>query len=376
MKKITLALLVAGAALSACTQKKSMENHVEGNIFETYERFLTEPYGYVANKAAGEIKVDGILDEADWQNAPFTEDFADISGEGFPTPRFKTNAKMLWDDNYLYIGAELEEPSIWADLVQRDTIVYYNHDFEVFVDPDGDGQNYFEVETNARETIFDLFIQKPYRALTRAFVTFAWDCPGLKLKTHLNGTMNNPNDEDKGWSVEIAIPREAIAAEFDNYLQAGNYLRVGFSRVEWQTELDETGAIRRKKGEDGKFLPEDNWTWPSTGMIAMHMPERWGYVYLADKAGEKFQMPAYRPVERLLWAMFYEQEKQMEKNGAYLSCPKCFNLPADEVAKLPAGSDIKVEATANHFEITVTAADGSSMSIDQNGYVCKREAKK
>ncbi|MCF0160579.1 MAG: carbohydrate-binding family 9-like protein [Bacteroidaceae bacterium] len=182
---------------SSNTQTTKHEGHVEGNIFETYARFLTEPYGYVAHKAAGEIKVDGVLDEADWQSAPYTEAFADISGEGFPTPRFQTKAKMLWDDHYLYIGAELEEPCIWADLLQRDTIVYYNHDFEVFIDPDGDGQNYFEIETNARETVFDLMIQKPYRARTRAFVTFAWDAPGLKLKTHLNGTMNNPKDEDK-----------------------------------------------------------------------------------------------------------------------------------------------------------------------------------
>ena len=371
-----LALLVIAIALASCNSGTTQEKKVEGNIFETHARFLTEPYGYVANKTTGTITIDGILDEADWQTAPFTENFADISGEGFPTPRFVTNAKILWDDEYLYVGAELEEPCIWADLVQRDTVVYYNHDFEVFIDPDGDAQNYFEIELNARETRFDLRLQKPYRAKTRAFVTFSWDAPGLLLKTHLNGTMNNPYDTDKGWTVEMAIPRKAIAAEFDNYLQAGNYLRIGFSRVEWQTEVDENGDIRRKKGDDGKYLPEDNWTWPSTGMIAMHMPERWGYVYLSDTQGETFQYPSTRPVERLLWAMFYEQENQMNTNGAYLSRLESFNLPAEEVAKLPAGSEIKVEATSQKFEITVTATDGSSISIDENGYLCRREAKK
>ena len=372
-----LAITAIAAALAACDCNTcKQEPKVEGNIFETHARFLTTPYGYVANKATAPINIDGILDEPDWQSAPWTENFADISGEGFPTPRFVTNAKILWDDDYLYVGGQLEEPCIWADLMQRDTVVYYNHDFEIFMDPDGDAQNYFEIEVNARETRFDLFVQKPYRAKTRAFVTFSWDAPGLLFKAHLDGTLNNPNDTDRGWSVEFAIPRTAFAAEFDNYLKAGNYLRIGFSRVEWQTEVDEGGAIRRKKDADGNFLPEDNWTWPSTGMVAMHMPERWGYVYLSDKKDTKFEYPATRATERLLWAMFYEQERQMNENGAYLSRLESFNLPADELAKLPEGSKVSVETTTNKFEIFVTATDGSSISIDENGWLCRREAKK
>ncbi|MCF0165572.1 MAG: carbohydrate-binding family 9-like protein [Bacteroidales bacterium] len=363
MKRTAIVILSAGL-LSACCSGP--------DIFKKHSRFLTEPYGYVAQKAVGEIKLDGVLDEADWCEAPYTEYFADISGEGFPEPRFRTRAKMLWDDNYLYVGAELEEPCIWANLTKRDTVVYYDNDFEVFIDPDGDGQNYFEIELNARENVFDLFVQKPYRARTRAFVTFSWDAPGTIIRTHLDGTLNNPSDVDRGWTVEMAIPREAIAAEFDNYLKAGNWLRVGFSRVEWHTEVLEGGRIERKKGADGKYLPEDNWTWPSTGMIAMHMPERWGYVYLSDKKGEAFRYPESRPVERLLWAMFYEQEESKSVSGAYLKMVGDFNIPKAELDKLSKGSKIIVEATTETFQISVKAADGSSISIDQNGYLCRK----
>nr|AIA90116.1 CAZy families CBM9 protein [uncultured Flavobacterium sp.] len=58
---------------------------------------------------------------------------------------------------------------------------------------------------------------------------------------------------------------------------------MNFSRVEWQYELDANGRYSRKKGENGKYLPEDNWVWTPCGQIAMHMPERWGYMYLSDK---------------------------------------------------------------------------------------------
>ena len=52
---------------------------------------------------------------------------------------------MLWDDEYLYVGAVLQEEDIKARLTQRDTIIYYDNDFEVFIDPDSDGHNYFEI---------------------------------------------------------------------------------------------------------------------------------------------------------------------------------------------------------------------------------------
>lgn len=370
-KNMLIAALFAGCLFCQTANAQS--------ITEKYERFLTDPYGYVAYRTTGDIKIDGVLDEADWAKAQPTEKFADISGEGFPTPKYATTAKIMWDDEYLYIGAEMEEPNVWGVITKHDEVIYNDPDFEVFIDPDNDAQNYFEIEANALGTVFDLFIQKPYRALTRAFVTFSWDTPGLKLDTHIYGTLNNSKDTDKGWTIEMAIPRTAIAAEFDNYLKAGNYLRVGFSRVEWQTETDAQGKTTRKNGPDGKRLPEDNWTWPSTGQIAMHMPERWGYVYLSDKkVGEgsvKFEYPADRPIEKLLWAMFYAQETHKSETGAYYSKLKDFRLTAQEKALLPAGSDIKIEALANKYEITVTKADGSSVSIDENGYVCRREKK-
>lgn len=366
MKKYLAMALMLGAAISANAQ----------SITEKYQRFLTDPYGYVAYRTDGNIKVDGVLDEKDWEKAAWTEDFVDISGEGFPTPRFKTNAKIMWDDKYLYIGAYLNEPNIWGDIKEHDAVVYYNPDFEVFIDPDGDGQNYFEIETNAIGTLFELFVQKPYRAQTRAFVTFSWDTPGLKLDTHHYGTLNDARDTDKAWSVEMAIPREAIAAEFDNYLKAGNYLRLGFSRVEWQTEIAPDGTSSRKKDAEGKYLPEDNWTWPATGQIAMHMPERWGYLYLSDKkvgeGSEQFQMPATRSEEKLLWAMFYEQEQQKSKNGKYLAKVKDFKFTAAEKALIPEGATITIETTANKYEITINKADGTSVSIDENGWLLRR----
>ena len=366
--------IVATAALCLSAATASAQQ----SISERFARFLTEPYGYVAYRAAGEIKIDGIMDEPSWKKAPETELFMDISGEGFPKPCYATSAKMLWDDDYLYVSATLEEPNVWANLTQRDTVIYYDPDFEIFIDPTGDAHNYYELEFNAANVIFDLCLEMPYRAPRRNFVQFQWDCPGLQSAVRVNGTLNNNRDTDKGWDIEVAIPRKAIAQEFDNVLQAGSYLRVGFSRVQWQTELAKSGRTFRKKGDDGKYLPEDNWTWPSTGMIAMHMPERWGYVLLSDiRAGhgsERFVYPAYRPIEKLLWAMFYEQERQMKETGAYLDSVEAFRLTPDELKLLPKDARLKVEAMQSKYLITVESAM-LKMTIDEDGQLLRTEKK-
>lgn len=310
------------------------------SLYEKYERFLTDPRTYVCYRADGKLKIDGKLNESSWQKAEATAPFVDISGEGFPVPKYETTAKMLWDDDYLYIGAVLEEEDIKARLTRRDTIIYYDNDFEVFIDPDSDGHNYFEIETNARGVIFDLMLDKPYRSGGNFMVQ--WDCPGMKMAVHCEGTLNKPKDKDRYWSVEMAIPHQALTMNFNNPLKAGNTWRINFSRVQW---LKPNG-------------PEENWVWSATGKIDMHMPDRWGYLYFSDdkvgtgKAG--FVYPYNQPMYKLLWAMFYAQQEYYGKEHNYLRTKDSFFLTEKELKNLPAGAEITVEATRNTYRIAIS----------------------
>ena len=58
---------------------------------------------------------------------------------------YKTRAKVLWDDKNIYFGAYLDEPHVWAKLKHRDTIIFIDNDFEVFIDPDGDTHAHYEL---------------------------------------------------------------------------------------------------------------------------------------------------------------------------------------------------------------------------------------
>jgi hypothetical protein len=229
------------------------------------------PLRYTCLRAASPLRIDGLLDDAAWRSAPWTPMFVDIEGSVKPRPRFQTRAKMLWDDQFLYVAAELEEPHVWATLTEHDSVIFRDNDFEVFLNPSGDGLNYFEFEINALNTGWDLFLPKPYRARGRA--DNAWEIPGLKTAVAIDGTLNNPADRDRGWTVEIAFPWTAFALRAPvKRPKPDDEWRVNFSRVEWQTVVS-----------DGRYIKvagakEDNWVWSPQGEVDMHIPSKWGYV--------------------------------------------------------------------------------------------------
>ncbi|QRR04183.1 carbohydrate-binding family 9-like protein [Dyadobacter sandarakinus] len=233
--------------------------------------------------------IDGKLSESDWKKVEWTPRFVDIEGDKKPLPLQNTQVKMLWDNDYLYIAAVMEEEHIWAYQDKKDQVVFLENDFEVFIDPDGDTDNYYELEINAINNSFDLFLPKPYRKGGKPDIK--WNIEGLKSAVSIEGTLNNAADTDKQWTLEIAIPFKSLSTGQVAAVmpQDGTSWRINFSRVNWRHETDKDGRyMRSRNAETNKVLPEYNWVWSPQGIINMHYPEYWGYLHFkAEKARRK-----------------------------------------------------------------------------------------
>jgi hypothetical protein len=245
--------------------------------------------------------IDGRLDDPAWSAVPWTEPFTDIEGDRRPRPRHDTRVRVAWDDSTLYLAARLEEPDLWATLTTRDTVLFYDNDFEVFLDPDGDTHRYAELEINALGTVWDLLLERPYRDGGPAVT--AWDIAGLRSAVHLDGTLNDARDRDRGWSVEIAIPLAALGRSRP---VEGEQWRVNFSRVQWDLERQGDGYRKQPR-------PEHNWVWSPQGLVNMHLPELWGVVQFGG---------APRPLDdaEALWALrrvYYAQRAHRARTGRY-----------------------------------------------------------
>jgi hypothetical protein len=306
---------------------------------------VEHPKGYVCHRVNGSITVDGKLDDAAWQSALWSDAFQDIEGEKKPFPRYHTRMKILWDEKYLYIGAELEEPHVWGTLKDHDSIIFIDNDFEVFLDPDGDGFNYGELELNALNTTWDLFLPRPYRSGGPAL--HDWEIPGLKTAVFIDGTLNDPRDRDRGWSVEIAWPMRNIKEFSGSPIppREGDQWRINFSRVEWEHLIEGDRYVKKPQ------LSEANWVWSPQGAIDMHRPEKWGYLQFTSQPTGSVEFkpdPSY-PAREALSRIWYAQSAFKKSHRRFARTLEELNLKLHH----PSFNHLWLEPTLNDFTASV-----------------------
>lgn len=224
------------------------------------------PLRYTVKRAQHAPLVDGIPGKKEWKHIVPTTAFVDITGDPEKTPAFKTHVRMQYDDSMLYILAWMEEPSVNAAMFHHDDLLFKENDFEVFIDADGDGKDYAEIEINAAGTVMDLRLDKPYKDGGKA--DMAWDLPGLRTAVHIKGTLNHPLDTDRGWYAELAVPFAALIGSGEKC--SDHSWRINFLRVE-------------KGQRKNSAIPDENyWAWTPQGAVNMHIPEQWGYLHFTN----------------------------------------------------------------------------------------------
>jgi hypothetical protein len=316
------------------------------------------PKGYVCPKLAEPVVIDGALADKAWAAVPWSDAFVDIEGDRRPAPRHRTRVKMAWDDQALYIAAELVEPHVWGTLTEHDAVIFYDNDFEVFLDPDGDNHVYGELELNALNTTWDLLLTKPYKDQGKA--VNGWEITGLKTAVKIDGTLNDPRDTDTAWTAEIRWPWAGLKELGGGAPpKDGDRWRINFSRVEWDVVV-EGGKYKKVPNR-----PEHNWVWSPQGVIDMHRPERWGYLQFSTKPGEAFRPDPDWDARDTLHRVYYAERVHRAKTGRYTA------NAADLALMLPPGR-VSLGTTRSGFEASWLGADGKpKLTIATDGRIVR-----
>ena len=194
------------------------------------------------------ISVDGKLSEKSWKQAApvvmmFPWDFQ--TGK-----KQRTTVKLLRDENNLYVGYECEDFAITATYDKRDDPVYKDDCVEIFINTNPAADHYFGFEMNATGVLYDYFYSYPLRH------DMTPNLEGILLKTEIRGTLNQSTDQDRGWTLEVAIPFKSLNVS----PKKGDQWRIQLNR--W----DGTEPDRRLS------------MWSNSGMKKAnpHNPERFG----------------------------------------------------------------------------------------------------
>lgn len=335
-----------------------------------YNRLLQVPLQYTVLRTSEKMVIDGKDDEKDWSKAPWTQVFTDIESGRQTNPEQEAKCKMLWDDDFLYLFVKFRERDLWASIRNHDAVVFQDNAFEMFFSPEGETYNYVEFQINAYGTVWDLFMPKPYRNGGKGLTS--WDIKGLQKAVYLDGTLNNPTDTDRSWSVELAVPFSSVQMNGSHNPAIGTIWRMNFSRVQWQLDTLNGAYFRRKDKVTGKLFPEHYSVWSPQGIINLHCPERWGYVLFSDTLSAKsFLSPQAEKLKLLLWKYYYLQEEFARRNGKYAAT-------LDQLDKIYKGenvvtakeSGIQMYADEKQFWIEVFLPSvNENMSVDEEGQV-------
>jgi hypothetical protein len=329
--------------------------------------FLPKPSA-IAYFTTGNPTIDGDINEAAWEAAPWITHFSDISGNG-DTAFLPTKIKLLWNKQAIYIAAEMETPNVWSNITQNDVAIYMDDALELFFDPDGDTHNYFELEINANNQVMDMFLAKPYR--DGGATLLSWDVKGWQHAIKVNGTLNNGNDTDKNWMVEMAIPFNALRVKQYALPHDGDIWRMNFFRVLWDVDFIDGKYQKKKDQQTGKIADPHYWTWSPQGLVDIHYPERWGYVEFSKKQNyspsDTVSLPDYEKWKNFLWRVYYSEKNYFSAHRHYTSSLNKLKIDRDKIKPVKAENDIKLESTSLQFLLTLIYKNKDVLQIDQEG---------
>jgi len=172
-----------------------------------------------------------------------------LNEDGSP-PRQSTQLRLGWDAQALQVLFVAEDSHPWATLREHDAPLYKEEVFEVFLDTEGDGFGYFELEVNPNNAVLDGAMRRVRSGYRK---DFGWHCAGLETAVRIFS---------RGWAAELRIPFESIAAAPPT---PGQRWRANFTRID------------RPPGE-----PRELSAWSPTGLAQFHVPSRFGVLEFVE----------------------------------------------------------------------------------------------
>ncbi|MEQ1573439.1 MAG: sugar-binding protein, partial [Vicinamibacterales bacterium] len=154
-----------------------------------------------AVRTAGEIVLDGMLDEPAWASAPMAHDFIQNDPKEGVTATYDTEVRVLYDDQALYLGvfARDDEPGrIIVNDLKKDFTTTTSDGFRVILDTFHDERNGYQFATNPAGAKWDAQMANEGRE-NNVNWDGIWDVVTKVTET--------------GWYAEIRIPFRTLKFE-------------------------------------------------------------------------------------------------------------------------------------------------------------------
>ena len=211
---------------------------------------------YLVHRTPGNITIDGHFKEDAWKKASALNFLVCKTHE---KPLGKTEAKILWDKEFLYVGFDALDKDVWSYLTQRDSQTCLEDCLEIFFKTVPTKAPFYNFEINALGTIFDAF--SPGKAIAGGYRRWSkWNCEGIQVAVNIRGTLNDHTDVDEGWGLEVAIPFRSLPSLEGKSPRAGDSWLFHLARYDYSVYLPGDGMeISSTALITGAFYDYEEW---------------------------------------------------------------------------------------------------------------------
>jgi hypothetical protein len=276
---------------------------VPTSTFPRWGHWIEAPAGglppvpdYPCHRVREAMTIDGRLDVAAWSRAVWSEPFGAIADGA--RVGLETRVALLWDERCLYAGFKIEDHDVRGSMTGfHDHVYIEDEDIELFIEGDG---FYYEIGLNPVNTVYEIrwtwvepiverrdFAELDRLLRTPNFLYFLardgerigrhgdldWELPGLGHAVQVDGVLNRPAIDDRGWTVELALPWQGLRA-----IRGGD----GQPPKEGETLRITAYRAHHDRREGAPNQASVGWSWCVTGNDNIHVPERWNKVTLVD----------------------------------------------------------------------------------------------
>ena len=173
-----------------------------------------------AHRIDEKVAVDGKLEE--WAKAARSAPFVNTrTGE---PGAFRASARVMYDDVNLYVAFEVADTFLKSSFEKADDHLWEQDAVEIMLDPDGNGRDYFEIQASPLGVVFDTRYAAPRHP--KPWGEVGWQSKA-EVKVETKGTAND-EDDDEGYTVEMALPWSAFAPQVASAPRANKIWRVNF----------------------------------------------------------------------------------------------------------------------------------------------------
>ncbi len=265
------------------------------------------PQIYSVNKLLTSPHIDGIISEKEWGDVPWSSPFVSEIKNGNINSSYNTKFKIGIRNDSIYFSAIVFDNHIWAvnDICQS---YFFDDNFlELYIDIDEDEFDYVVFKINALGNLCGEYRQTINNKPLSRFSLL--EMSNARCAVFVDGTLNNPDDIDKYWSVECAIPLD-LQIDAQTILKQKNIWNVNVQRTFWSAVV--VGGLYKKmlNPETGKKYLGEKWVWSFLDENSIHSPELWGewhFNKLNQSAKELSRLEFERQIKWELRNIYYAQ---------------------------------------------------------------------